>query len=264
MPSSLFESDGLVALASFVAPDTLFAFDLDGTLAPIVEERTAARVPEAMRVTLERLAGLAHVAVITGRSRQDAETVLGFEPHLLIGNHGAEWPPGQGRTDRHLVDQCRAWRDSLRQLVAAEKGLDMEFKGQSLSLHYRKAPDPEHALSRIMAAIEGLTPRPRIIGGKYVVNVTPMDACDKGDAISTVIAVFNPARAVYFGDDETDESVFQLQRPDIFGVHIGDDAWTSAPYYLRDQSEMLGLLNSVVGILESTAQTEREITEAGW
>jgi trehalose 6-phosphate phosphatase len=262
MSSCLFYSGGLVALARFIAPDTLFAFDLDGTLAPIVEDPAAARVPEPMRETLYRLTCLANVVVITGRSRRDAEAILGFEPHLLIGNHGCEWPPGLGKTNQQWVEASLKWREQLHDLLFHEEGIEVEFKGQSLSLHYRKAADPDKALSVIDSAIDRLDPVPRRIGGKYVVNVIPMDACDKGDAISTVMAYFNPAKAVYFGDDETDEAIFNLQRPDIFGIHIGEDDRTSAPYYLAHQSELLGLLNSVVGILELHYQ-EEVTTDAG-
>lgn len=88
--SYLFNSDGLAALARYVAADTLFAFDLDGTLAPIVEEYTAVKISEPARTSLKRLVELAKVAVITGRSRKDAMAILGFEPHLLVGNHGSQ------------------------------------------------------------------------------------------------------------------------------------------------------------------------------
>ena len=96
IPSNILTSSGLSALADFITPDTLFAFDLDGTLAPIVDEHTAAKVVEPVRAVMKRLIGMARVAVITGRSRKDAQQILGVEPQLLIGNHAAP----NGRTDR--------------------------------------------------------------------------------------------------------------------------------------------------------------------
>jgi trehalose 6-phosphate phosphatase len=42
--SYIFSPEGLASLARYVAPDTLIAFDLDGTLAPIVEEYWLPRV----------------------------------------------------------------------------------------------------------------------------------------------------------------------------------------------------------------------------
>lgn len=250
MPSYLFQTQELEAFARYVAPDTLFAFDLDGTLAPIVEERTAAKVSKPIRIVLQRLAGLAKVVVITGRSRGDAIAILGFEPLLLVGNHGAEWPAAESR-NWQFVQLCLKWRERLHDELFYEPGVDIEFKGESLSVHYRKAADPEHALSKIHAAIDSLDPPPRRMGGKYVVNVVPMEASGKGGALATAMERLGATRAVYFGDDETDEEVFRLKRDDVFGVHVGKDDQSAAAYYLNQQSEMLELLNSMVALLES-------------
>lgn len=250
MAKSLFSSDGLVAFASYVAPDTLFAFDLDGTLAPIVDDYSAAKVDEPMRTTLERLVDLAHVAVITGRSRKDALAILGFEPHLLIGNHGAEWPSGDTSRGWEHIHHCLKWREQLHQKLIGVKGIEIEFKGESISLHYRKSDDPVQAVALLSAEIEKLDPKPRIIGGKFVINLLPMEAFTKGEALIAAMDTFKATRAIYVGDDVTDEEVFQLRDIDLFGIHIGDGDRTVAPYYLRKQSELLGLLNSIVGILE--------------
>ncbi|TWJ33619.1 trehalose-phosphatase [Geobacter argillaceus] len=251
MSSYLFNSEGLVALARYVTPDTLFAFDLDGTLAPIVEDYKAARVADPTRITLARLIELVKVAVITGRSREDALAILGFEPHLLVGNHGAEWPSQDSKRNWQFARHCLKWRDRLFDMLFNEQGIEIEFKGESLSLHYRYATDRENALKRINAAIEQLAPRPKKIGGKLVVNLVPMEAFTKGEALISAMELFGSTRAIYFGDDETDEEVFLLRAIDVFGIHIGKNDQTVAPYYLSGQSEVLGLLNSMVGILET-------------
>lgn len=250
MPSYLFQAPVLAALARHAAPDTLFAFDLDGTLAPIVEEYGAARVAAPVRGTLQRLAGLAKVALITGRSRKEARAILGFEPHLIIGNHGAEWPPGENSHNWGFVETCLKWRERLHDALFYEPGIEIEFKGESLSLHYRKAAEPEQARAAIQAALERLAPSPRVIGGKYVVNALPGEAQGKGEALAAAMERLCCSRAVYFGDDETDEEVFRLRRDDLFGVRVGQDERSAAPYYLKQQSEMLAVLNALVGILE--------------
>lgn len=251
MSSYLFNPEGLVSLARYVAPNTVFVFDLDGTLAPIVEDYSAAKVSEPVKVIMERLLNLAKVAVITGRSRKDALGILGFEPHLLVGNHGADWRIHDDSRNWQFVERCLKWRELLHHNLFYEQGVEIEFKGESLAIHYRKAGDPEKALSVINAIAEKLEPCPKIFGGKFVVNIVPMEAFGKGDAISAAMERLGSVKAVFFGDDETDEEVFRLKRDDIFGVHVGKDDWTSAQYYLEQQSEMLGLLNSIVGILES-------------
>ncbi|HBA89744.1 MAG TPA: trehalose-phosphatase [Geobacter sp.] len=251
MPSYLFHSKEIAAFARYVAPDTLFAFDLDGTLAPIEDDRSLARVPKPVRNTLQRLAGLAKVVVITGRSRKDAVSVLGFEPHMVIGNHGAEWPDQATNRNWQFVSRCLKWRDELQNSLFYEQGVEIEFKGESLTLHYRQADDQERALSLIHRAIDGLQPGPRRMAGKYAVNVVPREAFGKGDALAAAMERLGATRAVYFGDDETDEEVFRLNRDDVFGIHVGKDDRTAAAYYLNQQSEILGLLEAVVGGLES-------------
>lgn len=252
MPASyLFNSDGLTALASYIAPDTLFAFDLDGTLAPIVENFAAARVDESMRAILEQMAKLANVVVITGRSRKDAFAILGFEPHLLIGNHGAEWPPHPSDRNWQFVDTCLQWRDRLHFMLGDVQGVAIEFKGESISLHYRKAVDQEGTLTQIDTAVENLEPAPKRFGGKYVVNLVPMAASTKGEALVAAMNHLDLQRAIFIGDDVTDEEVFRMKDVDVFGIHVGKDGHTAAPYYLKKQSALLGRLKSMVRILET-------------
>ena len=246
----LLHSDGLGTLARYVAPDTLFAFDLDGTLAPIVEDYTAAKISAPVKATLKKLVKLAKVAVITGRSRKDALKIIGFEPHLLVGNHGAEWPFQEGNPDRQQTGHCLNWREQLHELLGYVQGVEIEFKGESISIHYRKSTDPENALSIIDTAIEKLIPVPKRIGGKFVVNLLPMDAFTKGETLLAAMDKFGLKRAIYFGDDETDEVVFKLKNVDLFGIHIGKNDLTAAQYFLNNQSELLGLLNSMAETLE--------------
>jgi trehalose 6-phosphate phosphatase len=254
----LFHEDAQATLARYVKPDTLFAFDLDGTLAPIVEDYAAAKVAESVRATLKRLSKLAKVVVLTGRSRKDALAVLGFEPLLLIGNHGAEWPSLENSRNKRQTMICLKWRERLHAMLRYEQGVEIEFKGESLSVHYRKASDPESALAKIEAATETLDPVPRRIGGKYVVNLLPLEASTKGKALVAAMDRFELKRVIFFGDDVTDEEVFQLSNINLFGIHIGKESRTAAAYYLNDQSEMPGLLDLMVAMLETCNAVETQ------
>ena len=89
-----FSQEGIARLAAVLASDPLLAFDIDGTLAPIVERPHDARVPDAVQHALADIAEQWTVAVITGRAVGDARTMLSFKPRYLIGNHGAEGLPG--------------------------------------------------------------------------------------------------------------------------------------------------------------------------
>ena len=113
MASYLLHGEGIAALTGYVTPDTLLAFDLDGTLAVIVDDFSAAQVTEPVRSTVQRLGKHMKVTLITGRSRKDALAILGFEPHLVIGNHGAEWPGGSDPRNQSFIQTCAAWRTQL-------------------------------------------------------------------------------------------------------------------------------------------------------
>jgi trehalose 6-phosphate phosphatase len=250
----IFQSDGLARLAKYVYPDTLFAFDLDGTIAPIVENFLVAKVSDPMRKAMERLNKLAMVTIITGRSRTNAQSILGFEPRLIIGNHGAEWPPQNSIRNWPQVKLCLKWQEHLYEKLGHMQGIEFEFKGESLSLHYRRTSDPDQALASIRSAIEMLDPAPNVVGGKLVINLLPKDALNKGDALVRALHGYGLTRAIYFGDDVTDEDVFRLKDVDLLGIQIGEGHQTEASYYLKNQSELLGLLNSMIGILESYAE----------
>jgi trehalose 6-phosphate phosphatase len=217
---------------------------------PIDDENSGAQVPVPIRTALERLVNLARVTVITGRSRRDALANLGFEPQLLIGSHGAEWPPHKKSRNWLIVERCLKWKEQLSGALFYAQGVEIKFQVELLSLHYRKAADPVKALSLINAAIDQLVPSPRRIDGKYIIDLLAMEALTKGEALVAAMDKLGVKRAIYFGDDATDEEVFQLKSADVFSVRIGRDNQTAASYYLNKQPEILGILNSMVGMLE--------------
>ena len=62
-----FSPEGVACLAAVLATDPLLAFDIDGTLAPIVERPDEARLPDDVQRCLAELAREFTVAIITGR-----------------------------------------------------------------------------------------------------------------------------------------------------------------------------------------------------
>jgi trehalose 6-phosphate phosphatase len=79
----LFGRSAPARLADFVDPATLFAFDLDGTLAPIVSDPALIRIPDAVQRALAELAGRAPVAINTGRTRSAAHAHLAGAPPTI-------------------------------------------------------------------------------------------------------------------------------------------------------------------------------------
>jgi trehalose 6-phosphate phosphatase len=247
----LFSDEGVASLQAFVDRDTLFAFDLDGTLAPIAADPEHIRIPVGIGETLGELAGRAEIAIITGRSRQDARRHLGIAPRFLIGNHGAEGLPGAENDEADFRAWTAAWERQMRDLLSGEEdpGIVLENKGLSLSVHYRGAVDRPAARARVRNAVGQLKPPPRVVGGKYVENLLPECAPDKGTALLTLMKRSGRSKGLFVGDDRTDEDVFDLDSPHIFTVRVGRACRSRARFFLRGQREILRFLKHLNAVL---------------
>ena len=187
--------------------------DLDGTLAPIVDDPDAARPLSQAVAALTALAGrLAVVAVISGRAPDDARRRLGTDRLLVIGNHGQErLEPGMQRAALSPTQAEAA--ESLRAVLARVpelEGVWVDDKGLSATIHYRSAPDPDGAAERIEAVLadvtrEGLTLRP----GRMSWELRGAGAADKGTALAQLVARHGLRGLVVLGDDVTDLDMFR-------------------------------------------------------
>lgn len=257
----LFSHKGIEVLCSFVDATTLFAFDLDGTLAPIVDEPAAITINDEVRQSLIQLNNLAPVTIITGRSRSDAMSHLGFAPRFLVGNHGAEGLPGETTSAQDFTKICKGWINQLELLLPdmSTNGILLETKGQTIALHYRQAPDPVSAQNIILAAFADLIPLPRVVSGIFVENIAPQNAPHKGAALESLMAHMKCTRAIFVGDDVTDEDVFALHNPSILGIRVGNDPKSAALSYLKDQHEMVRLLREIISLLNASTRTKENL-----
>jgi trehalose 6-phosphate phosphatase len=214
--------DETVALAPLRARpgDAAVVVDFDGTLSPIVDDPASARsVPGAGEalVALTRRFGL--VAVMSGRPTDFLRTVVPDEV-VLSGLYGLEVVRGGVRTDHPAGAE---WRTTVAAVARAAAdtgppGMDVEPKGLSLTLHYRRRPEIASdvtAWADAAAARSGLEARP----AKMSVELHPPIAADKGTALEALAGTF---RAVcYVGDDRGDLPAFDaLDRMATRGVHV--------------------------------------------
>ena len=241
-----FSPEGVACLAAVLATQPLLAFDIDGTLAPIVERPGDARLPDDVQHCLAELARRTEVAVITGRGVDDARRMLHFEPRYLIGNHGLEGLPGWRERAQAFAQLARGWHEAIVACDAIhDAGVTVEDKRFSLSLHYRRAPNPYAAHAAIRRCIDALDPPPRVIEGKAVVNLLPTDAPDKGDALRALIGETQRSNVLYVGDDDTDETVFGLHLPSVLTLRVEPAADSEAALFLRDQREVYTLMQHI-------------------
>jgi trehalose 6-phosphate phosphatase len=92
----------------------------------------------------------------------------------------------------------------------------------------------------------------RLIPGKKVLNVLPHDFPSKGDAVRALVAQLGCQAALYAGDDVTDEDVFAVGAPLVFGVHVGGGP-SLAPWKLRGQGDVDALLSRLVALRRPSA-----------
>ena len=197
---------------------------------------------------MSSLCRLATVAIVTGRACNDARMRFGFEPHFILGNHGAEGLPGGGEREKEFTALCRNWEEQLLSFLPPENAshIHIENKGPTLSLHYRNAPVPEAAQREIVRAVRRLEPLPRSISGKFVENIVPKDAANKGKALLLLMQHLGSSRAVFVGDDVTDEDVFRLRSNRILGVRVGYEAASEAGYCISEQRDIVRSLDEII------------------
>ena len=251
----LLSAAGEAELATLATARSLYAFDFDGTLAPIVASPDRARITAPMSRLLEALARQAPVAVISGRSRSDLRMRLPSDLLHIIGNHGNE-------SEAEFADELEqrrlvaSWRRQLETLLsgAASREILIEDKGLSLSLHYRLAADRDQARSAASKAIEQLTPAPLVIGGKMVINLLPQTARTKLEALQELATREQARRVLFVGDDDTDELVFERAPPEWITVRVAHWNGSRARYFLHQQSNVTVLLDLLLRNLRLRAR----------
>jgi trehalose 6-phosphate phosphatase len=266
----LFSETGLERLASFLHPGVLCVFDFDGTLAPIVASPDHARLPEPVRSQLQALQQRTPVAILTGRALSDIRSRLDFEANFVIGNHGLEGLPDSAIRRDYFETLCSGWREALLAAFASDGRHDaaivMEDKQISLSIHYRHVADRAVTEARLQALFATLTPAPRVIAGKCVFNLLPQAAGDKGTAFGQLMRISGAARAIYVGDDVTDEDVFCLDRPDLLSIRVGDAPDSAAQFYLRRYNDITRLLEHLINSLQPAESVDAsgDQGQTGW
>jgi trehalose 6-phosphate phosphatase len=251
----LFANEGLAALAELAATPTLYAFDFDGTLAPIEARPEKVRTPANVMRLLGTLAGLAPVAVISGRRRADLQSRLPRGIRHLVGNHGNEGGPVT--TDEAAFRTIsRGWREQLVELLGSDasgRGVQVEDKALSLSLHFRLARDRDAEAARLAGVIDRLQPAPRVIGGKLVFNLLPPGAKTKFEALAAIAAAEQAQAVLFVGDDDTDEFVFAHAPAHWLTVRVERERASAARYFLHQQSGVAMLLDHLVKALQQRA-----------
>jgi trehalose 6-phosphate phosphatase len=222
-------------------PSAAIFLDVDGVLAPIVPRPEAARVPEATRSELRRLAErYALVACVSGRGGADAQAIVGVPELTYVGNHGLELEPEAGE-----------WTQQLGALLAGVAWPRVENKGLTAALHYRDMDeaDARRKLDAIAAQARagGFVAR---YGRKVLEIVSPLEA-NKGTAVRRLLDECGAQRALYAGDDTTDLDAFAALEPLELGVRVAVASAEGPPELTEQADIVLGAQSDVLGLLRA-------------
>lgn len=242
--------------------------DYDGTLAPIVKAPDKAVMPKKTKAVLRRLANKPGIklAIISGRALDDVKKRIGIRDVVYVGNHGFEINgprlkfknPAPPRY-RKLLERIKG---RLREKLYGIKGVFIEDKGLSLSVHYRRArakdtPKIETIFYETMI-IDEVRESVRTRPGKKVLEIRPPVAWDKGKAVLWLLArqKFTLGKKgakilpIYLGDDITDEDAFKALRNKGITVFVGRPKRSSAEFYLKNTEDVIRFLEGLLRLRE--------------
>lgn len=228
---------------------TLAVFlDYDGTLTPIVDRPELAILPKATQKTLSDLSKEITVAIISGRARENVESLVNIPNLIYAGAHGfdikgpsismipAEVEP--------LIPVVQKAYQRLKDETSDIEGCLIEDKKFALAAHYRlvdpsEVPRLESMVDSIATEEAGL----RKTTGKMVFELRAKIPWDKGKALLYLLKALHQDGSnvipFYFGDDDTDEDAFRVLAGKGIGILVSEtNRHTQAEYFLKNPIEV--------------------------
>lgn len=258
------------------AAGLVVGLDFDGTLAPIVDDPTTARIHERAHEVLAGLAAVVRsVAVITGRPARQVVTLgsleaLGDTVHadgrevLVLGQYGNQrW----SSTDRRIISPpppaglASLMAELPRLLLRADAtSAWVEEKGLAVAVHTRRMDDPGAAFERLLPVLSEAADRHglQVEPGRSVVEIRG-PGVDKGISVRTLAGELDAAAFVFVGDDLGDLEAFRA-------VHE-----LGVPHFLvcsgsTEESALVDLADAVVpgpaGVMDFLADLTSDIRRA--
>ena len=245
-PRYLFRSWDEIAARIRNAEICALLLDFDGTLVKLQRRPWDVRVPQRTRRLLRRLAEHSEmfVAIVSGRRRQDLQTLIGVETLHFIGLHGAEEKGREARISNTAANCLARAERAARKQIDVMRGMRVENKRLSFAVHYREASSATaHAAKAcLLDLVAPLQHTLRVLDGAMVWEVLPNEIRGKDGAVRDLLSELpHGTPAIYIGDDGTDESAFRALNGQIT-VRVGKTPGSHAKYYLRNPSEVIRFL----------------------
>lgn len=200
----------------------LLFLDFDGTLTPIVDKPSMAKLAKDKLELLTKLSKAPGVtlAIVSGRQLATLKEKINIPGAYYAGNHGFEIA---GPKIKFVHPKAKELRPLFKKILLelkkglrGIKGVIVEDKGATLSLHYRCVESSKVAkVKRIFHKLAEGWPKSKITvtEGKKVFEVRPKIKWDKGEAVRWLMKHLDFQKGdcpIYIGDDTTDEDAFKI------------------------------------------------------
>ncbi|WP_266205763.1 trehalose-phosphatase [Pontibacter kalidii] len=230
--------------------------DYDGCLAPIVKDPDKAILSEGMRSTLQQLAQVCPVAVVSGRDRANVEQLVQLDSLYYAGSHGFDisgpnnmhTEPGGAAAAIPALDKAQK---ALNERLKDVEGALVERKRYAIAVHYRNVAEGQVAqvlevANDVLSKYKELKPGP----GKKVLELKPNLDWHKGKAVHWLLEELDLNKPdiipLYIGDDLTDEDAFAALQGQGVSILVGEhDEQTAAAYRLESVEEVQEFLQAL-------------------
>lgn len=236
--------------------------DYDGCLSPIVKDPDKAVMTQEMRDTLQRLANVCSVSVVSGRDRANVEKLVQLDNLYYAGSHGFDisgpnnmhTEPGGASEAVPALDKAQ---EKLDEKLKDVEGVLVERKRYAIAVHYRNVPDDQ--VSKVLQVTEGVIaehPELKKGPGKKIMELKPNLDWHKGKAVRWLMEELDLNKPdivpLYIGDDITDEDAFATLQGNGIGIMVGEhDDKTAAEYRLEDVTDVLAFLEALTQAIKS-------------
>jgi trehalose-phosphatase len=250
MSQPLFDQMQQIGPRIAMAAHRLLCVSYDGTLTQFAAMPQGASFSPQMDRVLQSLAARPDVtlAIFSGRDRADLQSRVNIAGILYAGNHGLEISgPGVLFVEEDAAARADALQHLANSLSAQLKpieGASVEFKGLTVSVHYRHLPADhwEDVRRFVHTALAGASYPFVLTTGEKAFEIRPRVDWNKGSAVNWILDYLHKqgkvdVLAIYVGDDPTDEDAFAAL-PDGITVKARGEAETSARYTLEGPAEV--------------------------
>ncbi|AQK73271.1 trehalose-6-phosphate phosphatase6, partial [Zea mays] len=208
--------------------------DYDGTLSPIVDDPDKAFMSPVMRAAVRNVAKYFPTAIVSGRSRKKVFEFVKLTELYYAGSHGMDIVTSAAA---HATEKCKE-ANLFQPACEFLPMINEDWK----------------VVAGLVKQVLEAFPRLKVTNGRMVLEVRPVIDWDKGKAVEFLLRSLGLSDSedvvpIYIGDDRTDEDAFKVlrERSCGYGILVSQvPKDTEAFYSLRDPSEVMGFLNSLV------------------